>query len=121
MPLTDKEIRAAKPGTKRIRLFDERGMYLELGVTGGKWWRLKYRHCGKEKRLALGVYPDVSLKAARERRDAARKLLGEGIDPGSARKALTLARAEGSAHSFELVTREWFAKYSAHWAESHGP
>jgi integrase len=119
MPLTDKEIRAAKPGTKRIRLFDERGMYLELGVTGGKWWRLKYRHCGKEKRLALGVYPDVSLKAARERRDAARKLLGEGIDPGSARKALTLARAEGSAHSFELVTREWFAKYSAHWAESH--
>ena len=71
MPLTDAAIRNAKPGEKPTRLFDERGLYLELSPTGGKWWRLKYRFARKEKRLSLGVYPDVSLKDARDRRDAA--------------------------------------------------
>ena len=75
MSLTDTAIRNTKPGVKPIKLFDERGLYLELSPTGGKWWRLKYRFDGKEKRLSLGVYPDVSLKDARDRRDTARKLL----------------------------------------------
>jgi Arm DNA-binding domain len=70
-----------KPGEKPIRLFDGGGLYLEVSPTGGKWWRLKYRFDGKEKRLSLGVYPDVSLKDARDRRDASRKLLADGIDP----------------------------------------
>jgi hypothetical protein len=70
MPLTDTAIRNAKPGEKPIKLFDERGLYLEISPTGGKWWRLKYRFGGREKRLSLGVYPDVGLKDARDRRDA---------------------------------------------------
>jgi hypothetical protein len=64
MPLTDTAVRNAKPGPKITRLFDERGLYLELSPAGGKWWRLKYRIDGKEKRLSLGTYPDVSLKDA---------------------------------------------------------
>jgi integrase len=120
MPLTDTAIRNAKPGEKAIKLFDERGLYLEVSPAGGKWWRLKYRFDGKEKRLSLGVYPDVSLKDARERRDAARKLLADGIDPSENRKAQKSARADRAANSFEVVAREWYAKYSTTWAKDHG-
>lgn len=69
MPLTDISIRNAKPADKARKLFDGGGLYLEVSPSGGKWWRLKYRRGGKEKRLSLGVYPDISLKDARERRD----------------------------------------------------
>jgi integrase len=117
--LTDTAIRNAKPGAKRLRLFDERGMYLELSPAGGRWFRLKYRYAGKEKRLSLGVYPDVSLKDARERRDAARKLLSDGIDPAAHRVALSIARDERAAQSFEVVAREWHAKFTPGWAEDH--
>jgi len=120
MPLTDTAIRNAKPGEKPIKLFDERGLYLEISPAGGKWWRLKYRFDGREKRLSLGVYPDVSLKTARDRRDAARKLLADGIDPSENRKAQKSARADRAANSFEVVAREWFAKYSTTWAANHG-
>jgi len=120
MPLTDTAVRNAKPGEKTIKLFDERGLYLEVSPAGGKWWRLKYRFDGKEKRLSLGVYPDVSLKDARERRDAARKLLADGTDPSENRKAQKSARADRVANSFEVVAREWYAKYSATWAKDHG-
>jgi integrase len=120
MPLTDTAIRNAKPGEKTIKLFDERGLYLEVSPAGGKWWRLKYRFDGREKRLSLGVYPDVSLKDARERRDAARKLLADGTDPSENRKAQKSARADRAANSFEVVAREWYAKYSATWAKDHG-
>jgi len=72
MSLTDTQIRNTKPTGKTIRLSDGKGLYLEISPRGGKWWRLKYRF-GKEKRLSLGVYPEVSLKGARERRDDARK------------------------------------------------
>jgi integrase len=120
MPLTDTAIRNAKPSEKAVRLFDGGGLYLEVSPTGGKWWRLKYRFDGKEKRLSLGVYPDVSLKDARDRRDASRKLLADGIDPSENRKAMKSARADRVANSFEVVAREWFAKYSATWAANHG-
>jgi integrase len=119
MPLTDTAIRNAKPSEKPVKLFDERGLYLEISPTGGKWWRLKYRFDGKEKRLSLGVYPDASLKDARDRRDASRKLLADGIDPSENRKAMKSARADRAANSFEAVAREWFAKYSPRWAASH--
>lgn len=82
MPLTDTAIRNAKPGDKPRKLADERGLFILVTPKGGKWWRLKYRFGDKEKLLALGVYPDVGLKDARARRDEARKLLAEGIDPG---------------------------------------
>jgi hypothetical protein len=110
MPLTDTALRNAKPSQKAVRLFDERGLYLEISPTGGKWWRLKYRFDGKEKRLSLGVYPNVSLKDARDRRDTARKLLADGIDPSENRRAQKSAHADRAANSFEVVAREWFAK-----------
>jgi hypothetical protein len=86
MPLTDTAIKDAKPGETTIRLYDKGRMYIEVTPSGGKLWRMKYRFEGKEKTLALGKYPAVSLANARERRDEAKKLLAEGIDPGEAVK-----------------------------------
>lgn len=86
MPLTISEIESAVPGHKTIRRFDGSGLYLEIKPGGGKWWRLKYRFHGKDKRLALGVYPDVGLTDARERRDVARQLLAQGTDPAAVRR-----------------------------------
>jgi hypothetical protein len=119
MPLTDTTIRNAKPGEKPVRMFDSGGLYLEVSPTGGKWWRLKYRFASKQKRLSLGVYPEVSLNDARDRRDASRKLLADGIDPSENRKVMKSARADRAANTFELVAREWFAKYSTTWAANH--
>jgi hypothetical protein len=92
MALSDTAIRNAKPAAKPVRLFDGGGLYLEVAPSGGKWWRLKYRHHDKEKRLSLGTYPNVGLKVARERRDAARKQIVEGIDPSAARQEAKQAR-----------------------------
>ena len=118
MPLTDTAIRVAKPQARPRRLFDGGGLYLEVSPAGGKWWRWKYRFGGKERRLSLGVYPDVSLKCARERRDAVRQQLSAGIDPGQARKAQKLAGA--GADIFEAIALEWHAKFSSGWVPSHG-
>jgi integrase len=112
MPLTDAALRKVKAGAKPVRLHDERGLYLEVAPSGGRWWRLKYRFDGKEKRLSLGVYPDVGLKEAREGRDEARKLLSQGVDPGEHRKAKKAAKADRAANSFEVVAREWVKKYA---------
>lgn len=119
MPLTDAAIRKAKPGEKPLRLFDERGLYLEVAPGGGKWWRLKFRFEGKEKRLSLGVYPDVGLKEARERRDEARKMLADGIDPSANRKAQKAAADDLATGTFEVVAREWWAKHSPGWEARH--
>lgn len=81
MPLTNIAIRKAQPREKLYRLTDGEGMYLEVAPNGSKYWRLKYRFAGKEKRLALGIYPYVSLADARERRYEARKALAAGFDP----------------------------------------
>jgi len=120
MPLTDTAIRNAKPGEKPAKIFDERGLFLLVTPAGGKWWRLRYKFDGKEKLLSLGVYPDTSLKDARTRRDDARKLLANGIDPGENRKAVKAARQVRAANSFEVVAREWYAKQAPNWAEHHG-
>lgn len=114
MPLTDTTIRNAKPRDKPYRMFDAGGLYLEVAPSGGKWWRLKYRVDGKEKRISLGTYPDISLKDAREKRDKERKLLASGIDPGVNRKAEKASRGERALNSFEVVGREWFEKFSPH-------
>ncbi len=119
MPLTDTKIRKTRPGEKPIRLFDQRGLYLEISPAGGKWWRLKYRFSGKEKRLSLGVYPDVPLADARDRCDDARKLLKSGVDPSQNRKTEKLAAADKTANSFEAVAREWLAKRSPGWVVGH--
>lgn len=110
MPLTDTAIRKAKSGEKPIRLFDGGGLYLEISPAGGKLWRLKYRFDGKEKLLALGVYPAVALATARQKRDDARKLLADGIDPGAHRKAAKAVRAGLAANTLEVIGREWYAK-----------
>ena len=119
MPLTDTAIRTTKPADKPIKLFDERGLLLLVAPSGGKWWRFRYRFDGKHKSLSMGVYPDVSLAKARERRDEARKLLADGIDPSKNRKAQKAARADRNANSFEVVAREWFAKFKPNWVEAH--
>jgi integrase len=100
--LTDTAIRAAKPRETAYKLFDGLGLYL---ATGSKLWRLKYRHDGRENRLALGAHPDTSLKQARKRRDAARRQLAAGVDPSGQRQAEKLA----TANTFEAVAREWLA------------
>jgi integrase len=109
MPLTDTAIRNAKPGDKAYKLADEKGLFLLVNPNGSRWWRLKFRVAGKEKLLSLGVYPDVGLKDARQKRDDTRKMLAEGIDPGAQRKAQKAIRAERSANSFEVIAREWLA------------
>lgn len=119
MPLTDTAIRNAKPAAKPVRMFDGGGLYLEVSPAGGKLWRLKYRIAGKEKRLALGAYPDVGLKDARERRDAARKLLANDVDPSENRKIQAAAKTERATNSFETIAREWFAKNRDAWAVTH--
>jgi len=119
MPLTDIKIKQAKPRDKAYKLSDEKGLYLEIAPSGGRWWRLKFRFDGKEKRLSLGVYPDVSLASARERRDEARKLLANGVDPSAHRKARKMAGVEARGNSFEVVAREWYEKQRPTWAKNH--
>lgn len=113
--LTDIVIKGAKPREKPYKLFDERGLFMLVTPKGARWWRLKYRVEGKEKLLSLGVYPDVSLKDARQRRDDLRQQLASGVDPSAKRKAEKIAAAD----TFEAVAREWFEKFSTNWAETH--
>ena len=120
MPLTDSIARNAKPAAKTVRMFDRDGLYLEVSPRGGKWWRLKYRYAGKEKRVSLGVYPEVNLKRARARTIDARQLLAEGVDPSENRRAAKAAQVEGAANSFEVVTREWIDNQMKSWVRGHG-
>lgn len=137
MPLTDVAIRNAQRGPKVQRLWDEKGLYLEISSakrTGnakpskkskkaqteeGKWWRLKYRFNGLEKRLALGPYSTVSLQEARTARDENKKLLRTGIDPGVEKQKEKSARIDRAANSFEQIAREWYAKQSIVWTPAH--
>lgn len=117
MPLTDPAVRNAKAGEKSRKLTDEKGLYLLVSPKGGKWWRFDYRFGGKRKTLSMGVYPDVGLKDARDRRDEARKKLANGIDPGSVRKVEKIA--ETGADQFGTVAREWFDRQKVSWATGH--
>ncbi|MEO8777685.1 MAG: integrase arm-type DNA-binding domain-containing protein [Rhodanobacter sp.] len=113
MSLTDTAVGKAAPRGKPHKLADGGCMYLEVMPTGAKYWRLKYRHGGKEKRLALGVYDRVTLAAARNRREDARRLLADGVDPGAARKQAKQGEAEAvavAADTFEAVGREWMER-----------
>lgn len=110
MPLTDTAVRQAKPAEKPRKLSDSGGLYL-LVNQAGKYWRWKYRHGGKEKVMALGVYPDVTLAQARERHQVGRKLLTSGVDPMADRKQQASAPA---ATTFEQAARQWWA----HWFPS---
>ncbi|OQB51855.1 MAG: Prophage CP4-57 integrase [Deltaproteobacteria bacterium ADurb.Bin151] len=118
IPLTDLKVQKVKPQSKSITLFDGGGLYLLVTPAGGKLWRFKYRFDGKQKLLALGSYPDVSLREARQRHEDARKLLANNINPSVARKIQKQANI-AIAESFEAIAREWFDKYRNTWKESH--
>ncbi|MDF1781936.1 MAG: integrase arm-type DNA-binding domain-containing protein [Alcanivoracaceae bacterium] len=119
MALSDTAIKAAKTANKAYKLSDEKGLFLLINPNGSKWWRLKYRFAGKEKQLSLGTYPDVSLKKARAKREAARELLENGADPSAQRKAEKLASQTAAKNSFEAIAIEWFTQESPHWSASH--
>lgn len=117
--LNDIAVKNAIPREKIFRIFDEKGLYIEISPKGGKYWRFKYRYIGKEKRVAFGVYPEVSLKEAREKRDKARKQLADGLDPAQERKLEKLQRNINSENNFESIAREWHAKQTERWTERH--
>lgn len=131
MPLTDTAIRKAIPGPKARKLSDGKGLYLELSPAGGRWWRLKYRIAGVEKRISLGTYPETSLKVAREKTEEARALIAQGVDPSQARKtakqeaehqeeqAQREAQGLPAQGSFESVALEWFDTRKDEWAPSY--
>lgn len=117
MALSDVKVRSAKPEEKAYKLTDGDGMVLLVHPNGSKYWRLRYRFGGKEKMLALGKYPEVSLADARARRDEARKLLANDVDPSENKKAVKVEQ-EQEAVTFEVVARDWHAS-NQKWSESH--
>ena len=121
MPLTELACKRAQcPADKaQLRLADEKGMYLEVMASGSKYWRLKYRYQGKEKRLALGVYPETPLAAARKARDEARDQLAEGQDPGQLKKDAKTAREQVADTKFEAVSRAWWVQWRHTRTERH--
>jgi integrase len=113
MALKDLEIRALKPRDRIYKKADERGLYIEVHPTGSKLWRFKYAYLGKDKRLALGRYPEVGLAEAREKRDEARRKLREGIDPLAERKRAKLLALYNASNTFGDVAQEYIAKMAA--------
>jgi integrase len=119
LPLTDMKVQKAKPAEKEYKLSDGGGLFLLVTPSGGKLWNLKYRFNDKERRLSFGAYPAISLSDARQRREDARKLLANGVDPSEIKKAQKAAVISSSEHSFEVVARTWHAGKSEGWAVSH--
>lgn len=117
--LKDASVRNAKPKEKMYRLFDGGGLYLEVTPKGGKYWRFKYRFAGKEKRLALGVYPDLSLADARELHAQARKALALGDDPSEVKREVKRRSALNSENTFEAIANEWCESRKHKWVTSY--
>ena len=115
MKLSDARVRNVKAGEKPIKLSDGGGLFLLVQPNGAKGWRLAYRFEGKQKLLSLGIYPAVTLKDAREKREELKRQLAKGIDPSAVRKAVKWAEGD----TFEALAREWFNKFSASWAKGH--
>lgn len=118
MALNARQVETCKPKDKEYKLSDERGLYLLIKPNGSRYWRMKYRFGGKEKKLALGVYPDVSLAEARNRRDEARKLLAEDSDPAEKKKLDKLTRKISSGNTFQALALEWHQHKTRTWATS---
>ncbi|ELF95358.1 hypothetical protein A1S5_04623 [Escherichia coli KTE48] len=116
MPSTDAKVRALKPREKAYRISDAGGLYVEVAPNGSRYWRMKYRIAGKEKLLAFGVYPDVSLADAREKRDVAEKILAAVGDPGEAKKAEKLAQKLNAENTFEVIARKWHQSKADRWS-----
>jgi integrase len=118
-PLSDTQLRNVKAKDKEYKLSDGGGLYLLVTPSGGKLWNMKYRYNGKEKRLSFGAYPARSLADARQRRENAKKLLANDIDPGEMKKSIKQARIALEENSFELIAREWHTKYLTQWSSDH--
>lgn len=115
-PLTDVQVRNARPRDAIYKLFDGDGLYLEVTPSGAKYWRFKYRRLnGRESRIAFGPYPDVSLTKAREKRAEARTHLASGIDPGEAKEASLREVRQQAGMTFEAVARDWHATMVTQW------
>lgn len=121
MALKDIQVKTAKPKDKDYKLTDGDGLFLLVTSGGGKRWRFKYRFDGKEKLLAFGTYPDISLTEARNKRHDARNLLANGFDPSAEKKAAKEAKAELQANSFEVIAREWHKHMlgKKEWSKEH--
>lgn len=115
MPLADIAIRKAKPQAKLLRMSDGAGLYIEISPTGGKYWRLRYRFGEKQKLLAIGVYPEVTLSEARAKRDEARRMLRDGVDPSAAKRAGKRQAKLDAINAFETVARDWIEHQSPRW------
>jgi len=115
VPLTELQVKAAKPKAKPYKLFDGGGLYLLINHDGARYWRMKYRFLGKEKLLALGKYPDVTLASARRMRDAARGIVLGGGDPNQSKRIEKQNKALANADTFEAVAREWHANKLESW------
>ena len=117
MALTATTIKTCKPKDKAYKLTDGGGLYMLVSPRGGKWWRFDYRFQSKRKTLSMGVYPAVSLKDARDRRDEAKKQLANGMDPAIVRKSQK--HQQSQPNTFEAVAREWHAKFKPGWSDTH--
>jgi hypothetical protein len=119
MALTDPKIKQAKPKEKDYKLSDSKSLYLLVAKTGAKYWRLKYRFLRKEKVLALGVYPSVTLKQARKACDTAKEQLEQGIDQAQARKAKKAELTETQSNNLETLAREWHLQQTKKWSQGY--
>jgi integrase len=117
-PLSEAKVRNAKSRKSNYKIFDGGGLFLMVTPTGGKLWHFKYRYNQKEKKLAFGSYPEISLAEARQRRDEARRQLAHGIDPGAVRKAQKQAETR-ETETFEVIAREWHTKFMTTWSPGH--
>jgi len=117
--LSDITIKKAKPKDKEYKLADGEGMHLLVHPNGGKYWRLRYKINGKEKTLALGTYPTISLSEARDKRFDAKKQIANGLDPSGEKKQKKLQQYINAENSFENVAREWYQKNYAKWKPRH--
>jgi hypothetical protein len=119
MALTALQIQKAQPKEKDYKLFDGRGLHILVKKNGSKYWRLKYRFAGKEKLLALGVYPDVELKDARQQTDDARALLRSNQDPVEVRKLQKIRNRASAENSFKAMALDWWEHQKGRWSENH--
>jgi integrase len=117
--LTHIVVRNATPTEKRYKLFDGNGLYLEVYPAGGKYWRLKYTYGGKDKRLSLGVYPEVSLADARGLKDKARAILKDGKDPATERRLMNAKLEEEAKNTFEVIAQEWLSIGKQRWSVTY--
>ena len=112
LALTDTKVRSLKGREKQYKVSDGRGLFLVITPSGSKYWRFRYRFADREKSLAIGVYPDISLLEARDKAHEARKMLANDIDPGAEKQNKKRARRLAAANTFEAIAREWFQKNS---------